>query len=183
MRLRTVKTASGKYAIQVVSKHLGILTVHKHIGSYGNEQEKAVLSKKAYDFIQQSTGQISFSDHLTTTSLSDIIITQSRPLFAYDLFSRCYEKIGLSIYPDPLIKDLIISRIYHPSSKRTLQEYLHESLGRTYSLKTIYRHVKKSLKSGIKEHYQKALISFAKEGLKDTDWFSTTLPPSILTVT
>jgi len=168
LRLRTVKTASGKYAIQVVSKHLGILTVHKHIGSYGNEQEKAVLSKKAYDFIQQSTGQISFSDHLTTTSLSDIIITQSRPLFAYDLFSRCYEKIGLSIYPDPLIKDLIISRIYHPSSKRTLQEYLHESLGRTYSLKTIYRHVKKSLKSGIKEHYQKALISFAKEGLKDT---------------
>ena len=168
MRLRTVKTASGKYAIQVVSKHLGILTVHKHIGSYENAQEKTVLSKKAYDFIQQSTGQISFLDHLTTTSLSDIIITQSRPLFAYDLFSRCYEKIGLSIYSDPLIKDLIISRIYHPASKRILQEYLHESLGRTYSLKTIYRHVKKSLKSGIKERYQKALISFAKEDLKDT---------------
>jgi transposase len=168
MRIRDVPTASGKHALQVVSKRFGNYIVHKHIGSYANDKEKAILYEKAHHFIQKHTGQISFSDYLTSPSLSDVIITQSRPLFAYDLLSRCYDKLGFNRYPDSLIKDLVIARLYHPASKRGLQEYIYESLGRQYSLKTIYRHLKQILKSGIKEQFQEALIAFAKSDLGDT---------------
>ncbi len=157
MRIRIVPTASGKHALQVVSKRSGIVTVHKHIGTYGNDFEKALLYEKAHDFIQNYTGQVSFDDYITSPSLGDVIITQSRPLFAYELLSRCYDKLGFSQYPDLLVKDLVISRLYQPASKRGLHEYIYESLGRQYSLRTIYRHVKQSIKNGIKERFQEAL--------------------------
>jgi hypothetical protein len=168
MRIRVVPTASGKKTLQVVSKRSGIVTVHKHIGSYANDSEKALLYKKARDFIQTHTGQMSFTDYLTSTSLADITVTQSRPLFAYDLLSRCYDKLGFNRYPDPVIKDLVIARLYHPASKRGLHEYIHESLGRQYSLRTIYRHLKNSLKKGIKERFQEALVAFARQDLGDS---------------
>jgi hypothetical protein len=52
MRIRTVKTSSGKYAVQVVSKKHGKLTVHKHIGSYKTESEKSLLLSQATAFIE-----------------------------------------------------------------------------------------------------------------------------------
>ena len=168
MRIRIVKTASGKSALQVVSKRLGILTIHKHIGSFSNHTEKTILLKKAQDFIEKSTGQISLVKYAAATSLADVIVTQNKPLFAYELLSRCYDKIGFNNYPDALIKDLVISRLYHPTSKKELQEDMGELLGRHYSLKTIYRHVKQSLQRGIKEVFQNALISFARKDPGDT---------------
>lgn len=92
---------------------------------------------------------------------------QNRPLFVYELLSRVYDKLGLSTYPDLLIKDLIIARIYHPASKLKLQEALYESFGRFYGKRTMYRHLKESLKSGIQEKFQKALIEFARSNLED----------------
>jgi transposase len=168
MRIRVVPTASGKHALQVVSKRYGVVKVHKHIGTYGNDSEKAILYQKAQDYLQKYSGQVSFTDYLTSPSLSDVIITQSRPLFAYALLSRCYDKLGFAKYPDSLIKDIIIARLYHPASKRELHEYIYESLGRSYALRTVYRHIKQSLKTGIKEQFQEALITFARQGLGDT---------------
>lgn len=167
MRIRIVPTASGKHALQVVSKQFGVIKVHKHIGTYENDSEKYRLYQKAQSYIQKSTGQVSFTDYLTSPSLADVVITQSRPLFAYDLLSRCYDKLGFSRYQDLLIKDLVISRLYHPASKRELHEQMHESLGRRYSLKTIYRHLKHSIQDGIKERFQEALIDFARQDLGD----------------
>jgi len=167
VRTRTVKTASGKHALQVVSKRHGILKVHKHIGTYGDDEEKTELLLKAQDYIKASNRQISFSDYLSSVHLSDIIVTENKPLFAYNLLSRCYDKLGLNTYDDLLIKDLIIARIYYPASKMELVEYLDESFGHAYSLKTCYRHLKQSLDNGIKEAFQTALISFAKSHLND----------------
>jgi transposase len=168
MRIRIVKTASGKQALQVVSKKDGVLTVHKHVGTFNNETEKAILVEKARSFIQSESHQLSFKDYLTNLSLEDIVVTRSRPLFTFDLLSRCYDKLGFADYPDPLIKDLVIARLHHPASKQGLQENIYEALGRSYSLKTIYRHIQQSLRNGIKECYQEALINFAKQDLGDS---------------
>jgi transposase len=168
MRIRIVKTGSGKYALQVVSKRGGVLTVHKHIGTFGNETEKALLIQKAHLFIQSKSHQISFKDYLTNVSLEYVSVTQSRPLFTFELLSRCYDKLGFANYPDSLIKDLVIARIYRPASKQGLQENIYEALGRSYSLKTIYRHIQQSLQNGIKERYQEALVNFARQDLGDS---------------
>lgn len=167
MRVRTVKTSSGKHALQIVSKHKGKLTVHKHIGSYDDDTKKQALYDKARKYIQDKSGQINLLDYLSSVRFKDISITESRPLFAYWLFSQIYDKIGFSSYPDEIIRDLVIARLYYPASKLETQEILADLFGRTYSLKTIYRHLKKSTESGVKDYFQKALIKFARGELKD----------------
>lgn len=167
MRIRKVKTASGKYALQVVSKRLGKLTVHKHIGSYATDFERRALEKTAHEYILKSTGQLDLINQITKTSLADIAITQSRPVFAYSLLSAIYDKLGFSGYPDSLFKDLIIARLYKPASKLRLQEAIYESLGRFYGQRTIYRHLRQVLDKGVKERFQKALIDFVKLKFSD----------------
>lgn len=168
MRIRVIKTASGKQAIQVVSKLYGVLTVHKHIGTYADKAEKARLYHKAQAFIKTATGQVSLDDHLSSPKLEDIEINQTRPLLVYQLLSNCYDKLGFNRYSDKLIKDLVIARIYRPVSKRETQQDLNELFGKKYSLKTVYRHLKQALDSGIKERFQQALVSFTRDKLKDS---------------
>jgi hypothetical protein len=97
MRIRIGKTASKKFALQVVSKRGGVRTIHKHIGSFGNDAEKAILVQKAQEFIQSESHQISFKDYLTKVSLEDIIITQSRPLFTFDLLCKGWNTVDIKL--------------------------------------------------------------------------------------
>lgn len=168
MRTRIVPTASGKKAIQVVSKLYGKLTVHKHIGTFSTPEQKDHLLKEAEKFILHTTGQTNFFDLVSSVRPFEIIITQSKPKFLYDFLSAIYDKLGLSSYPDTLIKDLVIARLYQPASKLETTEILKDSFGKDYAVKTVYRHLKKGLDRGIKESFQKALIDFAKTDLEDT---------------
>lgn len=168
MRIRFVPTFSGKMSVQVVSKLHGRLTVHKHLGSYSTESEKLVLVKMARDFIQNFSGQISLLDLVDSPKLADIEITNSQPLFVYQLLGDIYDKLGLNSFPDVLIKDLVIARIFSPVSKQETLETLSDLFNRNYALKTVYRHLKTSLSRGVKEAFQKALIDFARNDLKDT---------------
>lgn len=167
MRTRIVPTSSGKKALQVVSKRYGKVTVHKHIGSYSTPEQKAELLKKAEKFIIQTTGQTNFLDLISSVRPFEIAITQSKPKFLYELLSDIYDKLGLLSYPDTIIRDLVIARLFKPASKLETIEILTDSFGKDYSLKTVYRHLKAGLKRGIKESFQAALINFAKESLGD----------------
>jgi transposase len=168
VRIRIVSTFPGKHTVQVVSKRYGRLIIHKHIGSFATDSEKQRLLAKAMDFIREETRQTSLFDKPFGFKMTDIIISESKPLFAYRLLGAIYDKLGFSRYPDGLIRDLVIARIYAPSSKRETQEILNDLFNRKHALVTVYRHLKKSLSTGLKDSFQKALISFAKDGLGDT---------------
>ena len=85
----------------------------------------------------------------------------------YQLLSSIYEKLGFGNCLDPVIKDLIVARIYSPVSKRAMKEVLEEDFGKKLALKTIYRHLKRSLGKGLKQTFQNALIDFARGELLD----------------
>ena len=168
MRIRTVKTKSGSFAVQVVSKRHGKLTVHKHIGSYKTEREKtrhvfeANLYIRDHDNIQQHLWHQEAS-----LRPSGVTITKSQPLFLYRLLSSVYDHLGLNELGDALLKDLIIARLYQPVSKRETVDILADAFGKRYSLKTVYRHLQRAMDHGLKEQFQHALISFARNELHD----------------
>ena len=168
MRIRVIDTGSGKKAIQVVSKRYGKLTVHRHIGTFENEAERKSLHEEASRYIERETGQSSLFNLRSAVRIDEIEITQSKPLFVYEFLSNIYDKIGFNRHSDSLIKDLVIARLYSPASKREVQEILQEQFNREHSLKSIYRHLKKGIESGLKEDFQQALIQFAKTTLKDS---------------
>ena len=158
----------GKHTIQVVSKYYGRLTVHKHIGTFTTSEEKQKLLEKAREYINSQTGQQDLLNPPEYLQLKNVIITWSRPLFLYRLLSRAYDKLDFDKYSDPLIKNLIIARVYQPSSKRETQEILSDLFGVKYSLITIYRHLKKAIDNNLKEQFQSALISFVQKDLNDS---------------
>mgnify|MGYP001584716187 FL=1 len=151
----------------MVSKLHGKLTVHKHIGSYSTESERLFLVKKAKDFIFQSSHQTSLLDLVDSPKLNDIEITNSQPLFVYQFLGSVFDKLGLNDFSDPLIKDLVVARVFSPVSKLETLEILSDLFSKSYSLKTVYRHLKASLDKGVKEIFQKALINFARKDLND----------------
>lgn len=167
MRVRIVPTFSGKHTVQVVSKRLGKLTIHKHIGTFATEEQKRYLLKEAKAYIKFQTGQQELFDPPEHLLLKNVIITQSQPLFLYRLLCGVYEKLGFNTCGDPLVKDLIVARVYMPSSKRETREILQDLFGIKYSLITIYRHLKKAVDAGLKEQFQTALVSFAQKELHD----------------
>lgn len=168
MRIREVKTGSGKRAVQVVSKREGKLTVHKHIGTFESAAQKTALNEQAKSYIQSSSGQTSIFDLLNTISPTDIKITDSKPLFTYQLLSVIYDKIGFGNYNDQVLKDLIIARVCYPASKLETQEILAELFDKQYGINTLYRHLKKGMASGVQEFFQKALINYAKREMHDS---------------
>lgn len=168
MRVRIVSAFPGKHAVQVVSKRYGKVIIHKHIGTFTNDSERQALLKRANIFIKKQTGQDELFDLPFGFKLTDIAITESKPLFVYRMLGAIYDKLGFSKYGDPLIRDLVIARIYSPASKRETREILEDFFNCEYSLKTIYRHLKKSLDKGLKDSFQNALTSFAKNDLGDT---------------
>lgn len=168
MRIREVNTASGKRAVQIVSKRDGRLTVHKHIGSFECPEQRAELYRQAKIYIQKSSGQTDIFELLNTIKPSDIKITESKHLFTYQLLSRIYDKLGFSDYEDPVVKDLVIARICYPASKLETQEILAELFGKEYGINTLYRHLKKGVALGVKESFQRALVNCAKNDLQDT---------------
>lgn len=168
MRVRKIKTGSGKYALQVVSKVGGKLKVHKHIGSYSDKFELEKLYFKASGYIGKVSGQENLFDSAPRFDLSEIEIVESKPLFAYEFLSKIYSRLGFDEYDDEVLKDLIIARIFAPSSKNEAKELLFDFFERKYSLKTIYRHLKATFDGGFKEFIQGKLINFVKDELDDS---------------
>lgn len=167
MRIRVVPVLHGKHTIQVVSKNYGRLTVHKHIGTFTTKEEKQKLLAAAKEYIDSQTGQQNLLSPPEYLQLKNVKIVWSQPLFLYRLLSRVYDKLGFDRSSDPLIKDLIVTRVYQPLSKRETQEILSDLFGVKYSLTTIYRHLKKAIDNNLKEQFQNSLISFAQKDLND----------------
>lgn len=168
MRIRIVPLKSGKHTVQVVSKKLGKLTIHKHLGTFATEAEKQDLLEKAREYIKSQTGQEDLFAPPEHLQLKNVIISQSQPLFLYRLLCRIYNYLGFDRCGDSIIRDLIVARIYQPSSKRETKEVLSDLFGIDYSLITIYRHLKKAIDKKLKDQFQAALINFAKTGLNDS---------------
>ncbi len=141
--VRKVKTKSGSIAIQVVQYvgHRSIII--KHIGSGKDELEVKALGKKAFDWIERHSGQLTlFPDQKQKTLLVDradcIGVTHH---FAFRFFMSCLDECELSHMPR-LLLDLAIIRLIEPASKLRSIELLQHYFGIKYSQR-IYRNIPK----------------------------------------
>jgi transposase len=169
VKIRIVKTPTGKFGVQVVSRYGKNFILHKQIGSAKTDEEKEKLIIEAKNYIASYDPQQNlFEERGTFSNLGEIAITKSQPLFLYRLLCSIYRRLGLDNFPDPVIKDLIVARVYQPVSKLELVDILEDEFDKAYSLKTVYRHLKTAIENNLKESFQTALINFARNGLNDS---------------
>ncbi len=132
--IRKVKTKSGSTAIQVV-RYIGHKSIIlKHIGSAKDDTELSVLQRKAHEWIDENSPQLSLfpiqKQKLLIVDRGECIGVTHH--FAYQFFNKCMEECSLYHLPRLLI-DLAIMRLIEPASKYRSIELLQHYFGIKYS--------------------------------------------------
>lgn len=144
LTLRTVKTASGASAIQIIRYQHGKRIIVKHIGSAHSKEEYAVLYRQAelvreqlciqpslFPIEEQQTG-LMHADHLHLQKVTHC--------FAYEALRQCSEQCGLGLLPS-LYQDFALMRIIEPTSKLRTLELLQRYFNVAYPRRTLCRYL------------------------------------------
>jgi len=159
-RIRTVRTASGARAVQVVCYKNNTRKIAKHIGSAKNDDELEILRSSAEQYISEHEPQLT----LFQLSVSQVVafdqieVTGVSHQFAHDQLFALAKQCGLDKL-DSLYIDLAIMRLIEPCSKHRSLELLKRYFGISYS-QYIYEQLPQLLEE--RERIEQAAITTAK---------------------
>ena len=136
--VRTVKTASGATAVQIVHSNRRGARDIEHIGSAHNEQELAALKAAAAERLAAGQQQLDFGMLAGSGSLP---ITSSRMAVLWDCLDLVYTQLGFGVKTngDSVFRDLVLARIIEPTSKLDSLRVLGEVGVDTASYATLKR--------------------------------------------
>jgi transposase len=158
MFVRKKKNKSGVVSIQVIDKSTGKYKMIKTIGSSCDPEEIDQLYKQGLNFIKHYQGQqtLNFSAYdfkeKVKHSIQNITIEGINLLLG-----KIYSEIGFNKVKSDLLKQLVLIRLSHPSSKLRSTQHLQRYFGLDINEDKIYRYLDK-LYSSHKEILQQ--ISF-----------------------
>lgn len=164
--VRTVKTASGASAVQIVSYQNRKRIILKHIGSAHTQEELNSLRTTAKLWIdRQSKQQRLFPPEKKTISTL-IPVDKMRNLgfryaFAYEVLLQILHLMQLQDLLNQFLLDLVLIRILQPASKLESLELLSELFGITHTRADFYRTIPVFV--SLKEKVQKVVIAFAQK--------------------
>jgi hypothetical protein len=163
LKIREVKTASNKIAIQVVYYKNYKRVVLKHIGSADveNVEELRLIAK---EYIKDYQGQFSIFPLENPNAFLFVEYSQCIGFyysFFYETITKLMSGIGFMGISTKLFSDLVVLRILEPSSKLRAIELMETYFGIAHRRQSYYRDAKKWLP--LKEQVQEAVLSFAKQ--------------------
>ena len=123
--VRTVKTASGAVAVQIVHSNRRGSREIEHIGSARTPGEVEVLKTVAQQRLHANQDTLDFEDGQLGADEAPIVSSQSRHL--WETLSTAYRMLGLDrACDDEVFRQLVLARVIEPTSKldsiRVLEE-------------------------------------------------------------
>lgn len=164
MRIRTVKNKSGTTSVQVVEYKDGGRKFVKHIGSARGLEEIETLKRTARKWISDYLGQESL--FLEDSSSKKFLLGNFKSLgVRYNFFAeeirKIFSRLGFSEVQSPLLLDLVLVRIFEPTSKLRSQKLLEKCFGISYPITGLYKKLP-SLPE-FKDPVEEQLVSFARK--------------------
>lgn len=129
--VRTVKTASGARAVQIVhSNRRGARSI-EHLGSAHDDVELAALKVAARQRLAQGQGVLDLGLDAVAAAMAGaapLPITSSRMGHLWDALSRAYDVLGFdeAAGGDEVFRQLVLARIIEPTSKQDSLRVLDE---------------------------------------------------------
>ncbi len=163
--VRTVTTASGATAVQIVwSSHRGSRQI-EHIGSAHDQAGVDLLKASARQRINQSQDQLPFEDQAVSEPLA-VAITSMRMGRLLDTISHVYRQLGLdqAAGNDVVFEQLVTARIIEPSSKQDASRVLEEAGIQPASYPTVKRRLPVYAEPKFRNSLSKALSAKADLG-------------------
>lgn len=143
-KIRTSKTGSGKIEVQIVYYKNRKTIVVKHFGSGQTEQAIHNLKEDARKWIiQESNNYGLFSKNEDRIFLENYTYLGHKYLYAYEFLEKIFKKFKFDKYLNTLFKDLVISRILEPNSKRESLNFLSDFMDKNHSLDSLYKQIAK----------------------------------------
>ena len=139
--VRTVKTASGATAVQIVqSSRRGSRRI-EHIGSAHDEAELEALKTAARQRLAAGQDELDLGLGCDVAGGGPLPITASRMAHLWDALARAYGALGFEAATDsdPVFRDLVLARIIEPTSKLDSLRVLAEVGVPTVSYSTLNR--------------------------------------------
>jgi len=125
--VRTVKTASGATAVQIVhSTRRGSRDI-EHLGSAHDEAELEALKAAARQRLAEDQRELDLGLE-AATGAGPLPITASRMAHLWDALCRAYDALGFdqSASGDEVFRQMVLARIIEPTSKQDSLRVLHE---------------------------------------------------------
>lgn len=164
LKIREVKTSSGKRAIQVILYKDYKRIVLKHVGSASNPLEISSLRTLAEEFIKDYSRQISIFPEYNPKAFLYVDYAECIGYyyrFFYDVIVNLMEQVGLGSLSTKLFRDLVVIRIFEPASKLGSIELLEDYFGIVHRRQGYYKKAKKWLQ--LKDKVQDIVLSFAQQ--------------------
>jgi hypothetical protein len=164
--VRTVKTASGARAVQIVwSTRRGSRQI-EHLGSAHDGGEVEALKAAARQRLAEGQGALDLG--LNTAGADgeplEIVATKSTPL--WESLCRAYRVLGFdkATGGDEVFRDLVLARIIEPTSKIDSLRVLAETGVEPVDYRTVTRHLPMFAKPAVRQTLSKACAAHAGLG-------------------
>jgi hypothetical protein len=170
-KVRTTKTASGKTAVQVVSREKHQTKIIKHLGSADSKENLSQLLKLANQYIFEKDNNLPLlpeafgidnqNRHLVVAE--DLHFTSFYHHFAYEFLTAFYERNGFNKLENKLLRDLAIIRIIDPVSKLRSVDLINKYFGFSYTKNIVYKGLENLEK--LKPLAEKMAVNYAQKYL------------------
>jgi hypothetical protein len=163
LKYRSVKTSSGKIAIQVYYLHNRKRVIVKHLGSASTQDELNHLKHLAEQSIVDYSNQASLFPSSKSGAYSYLEQYECVGFyyrFFYDTIQRLITQLGIEELTSSLFKDLITIRILEPASKLGSIELIETYFGIKHRRQNYYKEAPKW--NSLKDHAIAKVNDFAK---------------------
>ena len=162
--VRTVKTASGATAVQIVySSRRGSRDI-EHIGSAHDDAELELLTAAARQRLAAGQGELDLGLDASAAG-GPLPITASRMGCLLDSLTRAYDVLGLGAAAggDEVFRDLVLARIIEPASKLDSLRVLDEAGVAAASYRTVLRRLPAYAKEAFRQQLSAACAAHAAD--------------------
>src|SRR5699024_2030217 len=168
LHIRVIKTKGNSKSVQVYTYRNSKRVIIKHIGSGTTAEKIDALLASARLFISDYTKQDYLFEDIKPTE-DTVLLSQCEYIgfyytYAYDVLRAVQNKIGFTIEIDELLIDLVIMRIFEPTSKLRSIELMENYFGFQHRRQRFYESAQKWL--SLKEAIEKRVLHFAKRQYK-----------------
>jgi len=163
--VRTVKTASGATAVQIVwSYHRGSRDI-EHLGSAHDEAELELLKAAARQRVAAGQGELDLGLD-TAAPGGPLPITASRMGCLLDALEQAYRVLGFgrAAAGDEVFRDLVLARVIEPVSKLDSLRVLEEAGAAVASYRTVLRRLPSYAKEAFRQELSAACAAHARLG-------------------
>jgi transposase len=167
-KVRTVKTASGAVAVQVVEYFNNKRKVVFHLGSASSAEDLVVLKDSALKWIDKNDPQPSLFPLSKKQDLSSVAIFDKceylgfKYQLLYDVLWSLTVKFKFHLLPNSkILNDLVIARLVYPCSKVETFEFITDFFGINHSRRDFYRTLSDLLP--LKDEVERKAIYVAKK--------------------